>query len=116
MHAVWPDAKLLLCVWHVLNAVWRWLWDGSNQIKKEDRPHLLKTFRALLYADTECEYMMTQNELLSDDIGKKYPHYIKHLQEAYFDRKEAWAISVRSDKKNFPHIPQTHQTMLRLPS
>ena len=107
LHAVWPEAKLLLCVWHVLNAVWRWLWDGSHQINKEDRPHLLKTFRALLYADTECEYMMRQNELLSDNICKKYPHYIKHLQTAYFDRKEAWAISVRSDKKLPTHSTNT---------
>ena len=107
LHTVWPDAKLLLCVWHVLNAVWRWLWDGSHQIKKEDRPHLLKKFRALLYANTESEYVIRQNELLSDNICKKYPHYTKHLQEAYFKRKEAWAISVRSDKKLPTHSTNT---------
>jgi hypothetical protein len=27
LRAVWPDAELLLCVWHVLNAVWRWMSD-----------------------------------------------------------------------------------------
>ena len=35
LHDVWPDAKLLLCAWHVLNAVWRWLWDSNHQIKKD---------------------------------------------------------------------------------
>ena len=56
LHDVWPEAKLLLCVWHVLNAVWRWLWDSNHQVKKDDRPHLLKKFRSLVYAKTEEEY------------------------------------------------------------
>ena len=52
LRAVWPNAKLLLCTWHLLNAVWRWLWDRKHQVLKEDRPHLLKLFRVLLYAKT----------------------------------------------------------------
>lgn len=89
--------------------------DGSNQIKKEDRPHLLKTFRALLYADTECEYMMRQNELLSDNICKKYPHYINVCKKLTLTEKKRGQYQL-GVIKNFPHIPQTHQTMLRLPS
>ena len=50
LRKVWPDAILLLCVWHVLNAVWRWIWQGDHQVKKDDRPYLLKKFRSLLYA------------------------------------------------------------------
>ena len=54
-------AKLLLCVWHVRNAVWRWLWEGIHQIKKEDRPHLLKKFRSILDAKSETEYSIRKN-------------------------------------------------------
>ena len=32
LKATWPEAKLLICVWHVLNAVCRWLWDGNHKI------------------------------------------------------------------------------------
>ena len=107
LRAVWPDAKLLLCVWHVLNAVWRWLWEGTHQIKKEDRPHLLKKFRSILYAKSETEYSMRKNELLSDSICLGYPHYTKHLTESYFNRKQAWAISVRMDEKLPTHSTNT---------
>ena len=101
LHAVWPEAKLLLCVWHVLNALWRWLLQGDHQIKKDDRPHLLKKFRSLLYADTESEYEKMNSELLSDQICLKYPSFINHLEKAYLNRKEVWAISVRNDQGSF---------------
>ena len=105
LKTVWPDAILLLCVWHVLNAVWRWLWQGSHQIQKDDRPHLLKAFRSLLYAKSEAEYMIKKDELVTDETCLKYPHYIGHLEDSYFERKHAWSISVRNDEK-FP----THST------
>ena len=104
---VWPEARLLLCVWHVLNAVWRWLWKSDHQIKKDDRPHLLKQFRALLYADTSDAYEKVKSALLSDKICKIYPNFILHLKNAYLNRKEAWAISVRKELKLPTHSNNT---------
>ena len=31
--ATWPNAKQLLCVFHVLQSFWTWLHDGKNQVK-----------------------------------------------------------------------------------
>ena len=107
LHTVWPNAKLLLCTWHVLNALWRWLWDRKHEITKEDRPHLLKMFCALLYAKTETEYDIKKEILLCDETCLKYPNYIKHLEKSYFKRKESWAISVRNDKKLPTHSTNT---------
>ena len=101
LHTIWPDATLLLCVWHVLNAVWRWLWKSEHQIKKDDRPHLLVKFRDVLYANTESEYEIKKNDLLCDQINLKYPNFLKHLENSYFKRKDVWAISVRNDKGSF---------------
>ena len=36
---VWPRSTFLLCVWHVLNAVWRWLWLADHKVNKNDRPY-----------------------------------------------------------------------------
>ena len=76
LKTVWPESKLLLCVWHVLNAVWRWLWQGNHQIGKDDRPYLLKKFRSILYAKTEAEYDNKKEEFLLDPTCLKYPQYI----------------------------------------
>ena len=52
LHQVFPSSTLLLCVFHVLQATWRWLWDGKNQVPKPDRPHHLDQMKRLVYADT----------------------------------------------------------------
>jgi len=48
----WPNSKNLLCVFHVLQGVWRWLWESKNKIPKEKRKYILKSFQKVLYADT----------------------------------------------------------------
>ena len=45
---VWTNAVLLLCVFHVLQAMWSWLWDSKHKILHEDRPKLLILFRQVL--------------------------------------------------------------------
>jgi len=32
----WPNSKHLLCVFNILQAVWRWLWETKNKIPKEN--------------------------------------------------------------------------------
>ena len=76
----WPDSTFLLCAWHVLNAVWRWLWDAKHQIKKNDRKILLEKFRSLLYAKSEQEYIDKKEVLLTDETCEKYPKFIEHLE------------------------------------
>jgi hypothetical protein len=39
---VWPLAVLLLCIFHVLQAEWRWLLSNT---KKEDRQKIMYLFR-----------------------------------------------------------------------
>ena len=104
---VWPESKFLLCVWHVLNAVWRWLWLGDHQIKKDDRPYLLNFFRDILYANKSGDYEKCKTDFLSDDICLKYPKYIQHLQKSYFGRSEVWTISARNDQKLPTHSTNT---------
>ena len=38
LRAIWPNATLLVCVFHILQALWRWEWDSDNKIDKRDRP------------------------------------------------------------------------------
>jgi len=51
LHNSWPNSRHLLCIFHVFQAVWRWLWEAKNSIPKE-RKNLMQTFQKTLYADT----------------------------------------------------------------
>ena len=37
----WPSSVLLLCIFHVLQAMWTWLWDAKHKIENKDRQALL---------------------------------------------------------------------------
>ena len=52
LRAYWRSSVLLLCIFHFLQAVWRWLLDSTNSINKDDRQHLMSLCQGLVFADT----------------------------------------------------------------
>ena len=38
LSSTWESMKLLLCVFHLLQALWRWEWNSDHNIDKCDRP------------------------------------------------------------------------------
>ncbi|XP_071947653.1 uncharacterized protein [Antedon mediterranea] len=96
IHAVYPETSLLLCVFHLLQAMWRWLWDAKNRIAKCDRPSLLGVLKSLVYAESARELNERYEVVTEDPAARKYHKYREHLDSIY-QRKEAWAICLRSN-------------------
>ena len=57
---VWPRSKNLLCTFHVLQSVWRWMWDSKHEIPKENRIILMHFFKIF------C--MLTRLQMLNINI------------------------------------------------
>ncbi|XP_056157609.1 uncharacterized protein LOC130131904 isoform X2 [Lampris incognitus] len=95
LHATFPTSRLLLCTFHLLQAMWRWLLDSHNKIVKEDRPQLLTEFRRLVYVSTEGELSAAYAELNNGILAKKYPNFLKHVAKVY-GRREEWALCLRT--------------------
>lgn len=96
LHSVYPEASLLLCVFHLMQAMWRWLWDSHNGIPKKDRPYLLQSFKRMVYAETSGELNNCYDAFCHDAIAQQYPKCVDHLGKIY-ERRQAWAICLRSD-------------------
>ena len=64
---VFPETVCLLCIFHVLQAAWRWLWNGKNAIPKYQRPSHLQHLKRLVYADSEDELENLYQESLQDE-------------------------------------------------
>ena len=79
----------------LLQALWRWLFNASNNIRKIDRPHLLNIFKELMYAKSSLEYQIAKEKILSDETVEQYPKYLNHLERSYFSRHEKWAMFIR---------------------
>lgn len=53
--SVWPLSTNLLCVFHVLQYVWKWLSDKSHGIALDDRRNLMTNFVMIVYSVHENE-------------------------------------------------------------
>ncbi|XP_064631784.1 uncharacterized protein LOC135489974 isoform X2 [Lineus longissimus] len=96
LQAMYPEAILLLCVFHVLQAFWRFLWDSKNSVRKEDRPSILMLLKAMVYADSVDPLEEKYEAAVRNPVLRRYENVAKHLEGIYGRRKE-WAICHRSD-------------------
>lgn len=91
VHAVYPQASLILCIFHLLQALWRWLWDAHNQIRKQDRPYLLNILKELIYAESSMELETRYQQIHEDEVVSRYPNF-KHHVSNIFTRRGTWAL------------------------
>ncbi|KAK3884943.1 hypothetical protein Pcinc_010786 [Petrolisthes cinctipes] len=53
---VWPESELYLCIFHILQQVWRWLCDANHGVKKEERQQLIQVMKQLVYAKSSVDF------------------------------------------------------------
>ena len=95
IRTAFPDTMALLCTFHVLQAMWRWLWDAKHEILHADRPELFHLFKRLMYASS-CEELDELYETgTQSDVAKRYPQFTAYLVLQYA-RKDSWALCYRS--------------------
>lgn len=94
LQQVFPKAKLLLCSFHIGQAVWRWLWDKNHAVSKEDRPLLYKSFKNILIASSLPAAEEAFEEAIVNELAKKYPQWITYIRK-YWDRRECWCLCYR---------------------
>nr|XP_047122908.1 uncharacterized protein LOC124806224 [Hydra vulgaris] len=95
LHDVWPKSNLLLCVFHLMQQVWRWLFDKNHGILNQDRPSIINQFKKVVYANSvkECEDAFSN---IIDLYGEKYPKLKLYLSNV-FEIKERWCICFRKN-------------------
>ncbi|CAB5367359.1 unnamed protein product [Rhizophagus irregularis] len=90
----WPNSKRFLCIFHVLQALWRLLWNANNQIKKDDRSTVISDFKRILYANSE-NIMNVEYQKFQLQWYNKYSKLARHCS-LLWERREFWAVSFRN--------------------
>jgi hypothetical protein len=96
LNEVWPSAVSVLCIFHLLQQVWRWLHEKKNGISMEDRPQLLLSFKRIVYAESEEDMHDDFDDLVSNNIASKYPGFVKYVSDV-FEECKAWAMCYRDE-------------------
>ncbi|CAG8851158.1 24566_t:CDS:1, partial [Gigaspora margarita] len=92
LHNIWNGTTLLLCVFHFLQAAWKWLWDSKHGINKDDRVALIEYLKKIVFARTETRLEEVHNMFISSQVYLKYPRFQKHF-EIMWERRKEWAIA-----------------------
>lgn len=95
LHTVFPKSTTLLCTFHVMQAVWRWLWDQSHEIKKADRRSLMQQFRDILYAKNIIDCNLFKEELCSSQLSAKYKLFLNYFEDMW-KRNSEWCHCFRA--------------------
>lgn len=80
LHEVFPTSKLLLCTFHILQQVWRWLFEKKHEVNEDDRQNIMKSFRQLLHLDNEEDFQEKLNEFFDWETLTKYPAAVLYFQ------------------------------------
>lgn len=91
---VWQGATLLLCIFHVAQSIWRWLWDSKHCIDKDDRQPLMKEFLVLMRCNSWTDAIILYKTCCNNEIARKYPNYVNYLAK-YWDRRQYWCLAYR---------------------
>ena len=105
LKSVWPTVTLLLCIFHVLQQVWRWVVDKNHHIDQHDRPEVFSLFKKALYAESEENFDDCYEDLLSDDVCSKYPNLLQYYRDLYEMKKDfalcfRYSLLVRRNQTN----------------
>ncbi len=93
--SVWPESELLLCRFHICQAVWRWLTKGENYIPHYKRSQFYQDFNKILTSGNSR--VATENYNRAKEQGKGYNQWISYI-DSHWSRKHEWCLAFRSEK------------------
>lgn len=96
LRTIFPNARLLLCAFHVCQAFWRWLCVIDHKVDIMRRQSIMIRFRNILFETDPEEAGKMYEELTSDEYVKTMPALINHMSKLWHRRLE-WCISDRLD-------------------
>ena len=94
MAAQWPKARRLLCTFHLLQSIWRWLWNAKNNIPLQDRQSIMKAVKALVFAKSEEDVIDKYAEVKLSNTFQQHSHFAKYF-DSIWQRRREWATSYR---------------------
>ncbi|XP_022109708.1 uncharacterized protein LOC110989545 [Acanthaster planci] len=95
LEGVYPGSTLILCIYQVLQAFWKHLFDPKFKIHRGDGPYLFEMMKAMLYASSDADLEVSYQNIMHDDIANKYSP-VKATYLRMYERRTEWALCYRN--------------------
>ena len=106
---VWPLVELLLCRFHITQAVWRWLTAGTNNIPSDKRASYYQDFNRVLTSLNRND----ANEYFQKIRESNCSQWIEYM-ESYWQRKDIWCLAYRNEKLHGHHTNNFAEISVRI--
>lgn len=91
---LYPRAHIYLCIFHVLQAVWRYLVDAKHGINADDRQAIYYTVKEMLWAEEEQSLEDNYQKLMAHLNTQKYSTALSYFKDLY-DKNKLGALFQR---------------------
>ena len=92
--ASFPATIPLLCMFHVLQATWRWLWNAKHGIPQIDRPEMFSLVKQLMYCTTAEAFEDIYTSGIESAVMERHVAFQSYVTALYV-RKEIWTLAYR---------------------
>ncbi len=90
LSSVFPQTRMLLCQFHVLQSMWCYIWKNVSGLGQADRMQLFFMFKMLVHEREYTEFEKKVLAMLQNKIVVAYPGYKEHLMDV-LSYKQNWA-------------------------
>jgi len=104
-----PEGGSKLCLFHVAQAVWRWLWNSVNKVALGNRKTLMKEFRSIMRSSSVEQTELPYKEACDSPTSKKYRNWRTYLQSHW--ERESYGVLLGEEQKCVAVIPTTMQRL-----
>lgn len=77
--ATWSTSQRLLCIFHILQQVWRWLLDSKHGIHKHNRQELMVAMKTLVHSKSKEEFNYVCENIQASALTKTYPSFGRYF-------------------------------------
>ncbi|GAB6023254.1 hypothetical protein CHUAL_014212 [Chamberlinius hualienensis] len=87
-----PESKLFLSHYHLLQGAWKWIWDANNEIKPENRKQLFSLLSDMIKSKSALELEEVYASVTVNETTRGYPSFQKYV-EVLYQKRQMWCIS-----------------------
>ena len=107
------SSRSKLCLFHVAQAVWRWLWNSEHKVVLGDRKTLMREFQSIMRISSVEQAELTYKEACNSPTSEKYGNWRTYLQ-SHWERRELWCIALRGAEIFSSHTNNFAEITVRL--
>lgn len=113
IRSVYPSSKRMLCTFHVLQALWRWLHDGTHGVRLIHRQEIMQMVKNMMYAPCEESLWQQLEKLYALSHVAENAALVGHLKKLY-ERRGEWCLCYRSQLHRGNHTNNHMESGFRI--